>query len=170
MLKVWMGRYEEDGVTIAKSDFYFDNMFDNNLLLTDFSRRLIEECSQGSKVIAPGVLEHPERGCYAPMCLPTGVKTTLLTMYNEEVITDMVYCGDNCIPYIVEASREKDITVYTERFIYWFELYCRNGVSEILIMNTGNIVRNYREYFDAWIEHKDDITIKEVVEDEDGWW
>lgn len=37
-------------------------------------------------------------------------------------------------------------------------------------MNTGNIVRNYGEYFDAWIEHKDDITIKEVVEDEDGWW
>ena len=170
MLKVWLGLYEEPGVTVTRSDFYFNTVFNRELLLTDFSRRLIYECSQGSEVININQLKHPSRGYYAPEHLPTGVKTTLLTMYNDEVITDMVYCGDNCIPYIVEASREKDITVYTERFIYWFEPYCRNGVSEILIMNTGNIVRNYGEYFDAWIEHKDDITIKEVVEDEDGWW
>lgn len=168
MIKVWLGLYEEPGVTVTRSDFYFNTVFNRELLLTDFSRRLIYECSQGSEVININQLKHPSRGYYAPEHLPTGVKTTLLTMYNDEVITDMVYCGNNCIPYICEASREKDITVYTERLIYWFEPECRGGVDELLVMNTGTIVRDFCEYYDIWLDHEDDKNIIEV-EDEDGW-
>lgn len=157
MLKIWQGYYTNGDNTIRKPDGYFDMAFDKKNFLTDFSRRLIEDCG-GAKVLAENVFEHKWRGCHSADKLATGVKNILLAKYNPEVIVDLVYCGDNCIPYLIEASKEQDILVSSSRLVDFFD-YNMYGeaIESIYVMNDDTLYTQETDldYMGTWIYEYD---------------
>lgn len=156
MIKAWMGTYVEKGVALTNPDSYFNMFFDKSLILTDFSRRLIENVN-GTKVISEVELIHPDRGRIAVEHLASGVKTILLAMYNPEVITNVGYCGDNCIPYLIEASSDKDITIVMERLIDFYdeELY-GTKIDSMVVLNDNRGINSDIELFLAWADFQYD--------------
>ena len=164
MLHVWVGDFRRYG-TIGKPDYYFDTTFNPDLTGTDFARRLIHECSDESEVLAPGVFRHPRRGNYSIDNLPTGVKTILLAKYDKKVIVDLLYCGDNCLPYLAEIANEEDVTVCTSRHVNFFYPILERGEFKggIHAMNTDEIITNPFKWLVYLEDHKHD-----VIENEPG--
>lgn len=151
MLKIWVGNYNKEN-GLGKPDWWFNSHFDAKYTATEFSRQLIKDCSDGSEVIAPGAFKHPYRGYYSLDKLPTGVKTTLIAVYANEMIPNLLFCGDNCVRHLIRVAEKQDIVVSIQyRDIGFFlpdrNLSPRNG---IYIMNTGEIVSDYFAWSDAY--------------------
>lgn len=159
MLHVWLGNFKQKGVSLTKPDTHFNRYFELKNISTDFSKRLIESCADGAKLISEGVFMHPDWGMHGVTELPSGIKTTLLAKYNKEVITNMVFCGNNCIPFIVEASRDEDVTVSTMRYIYWYESGLIDDVDKVHIMNDDSYVINSWDYL---LKHNE-FSKKEII-------
>ena len=66
-------------------------------------------------------------------------------------------CGDNCVKWILEIGKRKDITVYLE---HWMDF---KGDFEIQFMNNGHIVHNAKEYCDALIDFDYDIDVNDNI-------
>ena len=164
MLKVWVGKYMRFG-RLGKPDTYFKSKFKQELTDTDFSRRLIYECSGGSEVIMPGIFKHPIRGNYMSEKLPTGVKTILLAKYDKRVVVDLLYCGNNCLTFLAEAANEEDIVVSTSRYVNFFPPI-HQGVEfkgGVMAMNTGEIINDPIDWLVYYDKHRND-----VIENEEG--
>lgn len=160
MLRVWIGDYDRrDG--LEKPDWWFNKYFDAKYTMTEFSRRLIKDCSDGSEVLAEGVFKHPTRGFYSLDKLPTGVKTALVAVYRNDRIPNLLYCGNNCIPYILEVAENQDVTVSIHHrtipfFIKEFGLVPKNG---ILILNNNKVIHSYEEWLDSYQMYKNSIIV-----------
>lgn len=171
MLHVWIGEYEKYD-SVGKPDSYFDTRFKTELTGTDFSRRLIHECSDGSEVLAPGVFKHPTRGNYSSDKLPTGVKNVLLAKYNKEVVIDLLYMGDNCLPFLAEIANEEDITVCTSRYVNFFPPIFTAGEFKggVYVMNTKQLITNIDDWFYVYAHHEHDVfEVDENDEDPFAW-
>lgn len=147
MLKIWQGTYTRwDKKALDSPDDYFDDNFDKKNVLSEFSRRLIKDCAKAD-VIADNVFEHEWRGVHTIKELASGVKTILLAKYNPEVIVDISFCGDNCIPYLIEISRERDITVIGSRLVDFFDEDMYGDSAEgIYVMNDDTYYTDDLEY------------------------
>lgn len=150
MLKIWQGTYTGKSA-LGCPDGYFEYYFEKENVLTDFSRRLIKDCARAD-VLADNVFEHEWRGTHTANELATGVKNILLAKYNPEAIIDLRFCGDNCIPYLIEASFERDITVIGGRLVDFFneEMYGLS-VDSIYVFNTDELINSRKGYMHTWI-------------------
>lgn len=64
------------------------------------------------------------------------------------MIPNLLFGGDNCIRYIIEAAEEQDVAVSVQyRDIgFYLQGHNLNTKSGIYIMNTGEIVRNHFDW------------------------
>ena len=153
MLKLWIGRREkEDDRYIGQPDFTFDEEIDKHCIDTDFGRRLIYACSGKARVINYVTLELPNGELLSPKELSSGTKNVFVMDNDPDSLCDLLWCGDNFFPFIAEIANHKDIEACTSRWLVPFDgCTHKNG---ILIMNTGKVVYNGKEFIDEVIGNR----------------
>lgn len=143
MLHLYIGHKQDYFLSGNK---VFDNRFDMNYLLEDFSKKVVKLVDK-SEVIDKYCIKSPVLGGIAPSLLSGGTKTLLMLRY-----TDLRFyleaMGDNCFPFLLEISKVKDIYMCTTRYRYLFKY----GFTEIFIENTEEIVTSDRRFLDLSFE------------------
>lgn len=151
MLKLYYGLLEDER-RVVNPDPYFNGMFDMHKIDTDFGRRVVKECSGVAKVHNYVTLELSNGEFISPEKLSSGAKNVLLMKEFPDIICDVLWCGENCEPFISEIAEERDLTVYTTRpFHPDLNYLFKDG---IYFINSGNIVRNNLEYIRECIKYK----------------
>lgn len=156
MLKLWLGRKDDDERYIGQPDFVFDEEVDTHCIETEFGKRVIYVCSGSANVINYASLSLPNGELISPKELSSGAKNIFVMDECKDVLCDLLWCGDNCIQFIAEIANRRNIEVCTTRWILPFnsKVEFKDG---ILIMNTGTIVRSAKEYIDEVIGKKLDV-------------
>ena len=153
MLEIQLGyswkELEEKNIYFSAADYY-DNFVDERVVLTDFGRKVIKEVDHGEvkdiHVIVTEIL-----GGISQNDLSGGTKA-LLTLYSDQsdgISLDICSMGDNCFPLLAELSEIKDIKLYTEDFR---RIFTDTGLKAVKITNTGQIITNDDEWYNAYIE------------------
>ncbi|MCD8325622.1 MAG: DUF4869 domain-containing protein [Lachnospiraceae bacterium] len=142
MLKIWY----YGGVKYMKdAPSYFDHVYEDEWILDPLVKEMILDVDL-STVISAHVIESPVLGAITPKELSGGVKVLILMLKDDSFVYNMSNCGDNCAKWILKIAEQKDLTVYLQH-IMRFE-----GEFSIMIMNTGKIVHNRKEYIHALLE------------------
>ena len=136
MLKIWY----YGGVEYMKdAPSYFNNVYEDEWLEDDFVKEMILDVDS-SKVISPHIIESPVLGAITPKELSGGVKVLILMLKDDSFVYNMSNCGNNCAKWILKIAEKKDLIVYLQHMLRF------TGEFEIMIMNTGKIVHNGKEY------------------------
>ncbi len=156
MLKLWLGRKDDDDRYVGQPDFIFDEEVDSHCIESPFGRRVVHECSGSATVINYASLSLPNGELISPKELSSGAKNIFVMDECMDVLCDLLWCGDNCLNFIAEIANRKDIEVCTTRWIMPFN--SEVGYNEgIKIMNTDVIVNTAKEYIDEVIGKKLDV-------------
>ncbi len=97
-----------------------------------------------SEVISAHLIESPVLGPISPKEISGGVKTLILMMFDDTgKIFNASSCGDNCAKWIVEIGKRKDLTINLHHVLD----FSSADDFDALMLNTGRMIRGYREYF-----------------------
>lgn len=107
MLNIYFGDME--GV-IFNPSLYFKNKRKEEWVTEPLSIKMIKDVDK-SEVIAGGVIKSPVFGLMPPEKLSGGVKTLILINNEPDKVFNASACGDNCAKWILEISKNKDITI-----------------------------------------------------------
>lgn len=136
MLKIWY----YGGVEYMKdAPAYFNNVYEDEWLEDNFVKEMILDVDN-SKVISPHIIESPVLGAITPRELSGGVKVLILMLKDDSFVYNMSNCGNNCAKWILKIAEKKDLIVHLQHMLRF------TGEFEIMIMNTGKIVHNGKEY------------------------
>lgn len=163
MIKVWLGQYTKVGTTLIYPDVYFEHAFNTENLSTSFSKKLLKTCANAT-VLHDDILKiKGRRSHYTALSLPSSVKATLLAVYNPEVILGTLHMSNDCISFLVEASKECDITVFTPKCINFFDPIYSDSDIMVMVMNTDTLYTEPVGYLEAcsiygydWLEDTPD--------------
>lgn len=140
MLKIYYGSLLNE---IKSASVYFDFNFEPEWLNDSLNQEMIEDIDK-SKVVATNIIESFVLGTIPPQWLPRGVKA-LICMNSDTsgMVFNLSNCGDNCVKWVYEISRHKDILVTTHHTMSF------RGINDLKaeMMNTGKIV-DYEGYLD----------------------
>ena len=139
MLNIYFGD-KEGSKYIYNPDSYFDHWYDPNWLVKDLSKEIIKAVDK-SEVIGPNLIQSPVFGAMSPDRLSRGTKTLILIDNDDEHIFNATHCGNNCVPYLLKIAKNKNVTVTLEYIMDFGTDF------EIKILNTGNVVNNFDDYF-----------------------
>ena len=139
MLNIYFGD-KEGSKYIYNPDSYFDHWYDPNWLVKDLSKEIIKSVDK-SEVIGQNLIQSPVFGAMSPDRLSGGTKTLILIDNDDEHIFNATHCGNNCAPYLLKIAENKDVTVTLEYIMDFGTDF------EIKILNTGNVVNNFDDYF-----------------------
>lgn len=139
MLNIYFGD-KEGSKYIYNPDSYFNHWYDPNWLVKDLSKEIIKAVDK-SEVIGPNLIQSPVFGAMSPDRLSGGTKTLILIDNDDEHIFNATHCGNNCAPYLLKIAENKDVTVTLEYIMDFGTDF------EIKILNTGNVVNNFDDYF-----------------------
>lgn len=123
---------------------YFDNTYEDEWITDPRSVEMIKDIDK-SDVIGTKVIDSPVLGSISVKELSGGVKTLILMLFDESgKIFNASACGDNCAKWIVEISKQKDLTIALHHIMDFdncddFSAY---------IINTDKQVNSYKEYLD----------------------
>ncbi|MCD8396657.1 MAG: DUF4869 domain-containing protein [Lachnospiraceae bacterium] len=153
MLKIWY----YGGVQYMKdAPSYFDHVYEDEWITDPFVREMIQDVDQ-STVISAHVIESPVLGAITPKEISGGVKVLILMLKDDSFVYNMSNCGDNCAKWILKIAEQKDLTVYLQHILRF------EGEFKIMIMNTGKIVHNRKEYVRGLLEAE---RLQEELQDE----
>ncbi|MCC8100974.1 MAG: DUF4869 domain-containing protein [Clostridiales bacterium] len=76
---------------------------------------------------------------------------------DDSFVYNMSNCGNNCAKWILKIAEQKDLTVYLQHILRF------EGEFKIMIMNTGKIVHNRKEYVRGLLEAE---RLQEELQDE----
>lgn len=158
MLKLWAsGDRSKSTLTYIPPDEYFDlRIYDYSFLGSDFAKRLLYDCSGGLKVINYETFLRPNGLYISPKEISSGAKN-VLCMYSRSnkdgFIYNMLWCGDNCNPYIAEVVKDKDVEAFSSRIYDPYECI-EDTPMTVQIMETGDIVTSSHDYMSVVIRHK----------------
>lgn len=136
MLKIW---YRGGCDFMKNAPKYFDNVWEEEWLEDEFVKEMILDVDK-SKVISPHLIESPVLGPIPPTYLSGGVKVLILMLKDDSFIYNLSNCGDNCAKWVLKIAEKKDLIVFLHHIMDFEDEF------EIMIMNTGNIVHNGKEY------------------------
>lgn len=140
MLKIIFGPAEN---AIYHPPTWFDNQYEDEWIIDPFAKEMIRDVDL-SEVIGPHLIESPVLGPISPKDISGGVKTLILMMFDESgKIFNASCCGDNCAKWIVEIGKRKDLTINLHHIMDFSSV----GEFDAEILNTGNMIHNYEEYF-----------------------
>ncbi len=167
---------EDDPKIRIDPDNAFKYTFRPEWLESDFAKRMVKIIDK-SEVISPYCINSPIFGQISPFMLSGGVKALLL-MLNMDSYMYVGAMGDNCLPFVVEMSKFKDVHLGVDGPVYFDgynpmwedrETYSdeeRNRLKlnlitemEAIITNTGKKIHTVDEYFNyyAYCDTKDDF-------------
>ena len=86
------------------------------------------------------IIESPVLGPITPRELSGGVKVLILLLKDDSWVYNISNCGDNCAEWILKIAETKDLTVYMEHVMKFPEPFT------IKLLNTGEILHNFKEY------------------------
>ncbi|MCD7764757.1 MAG: DUF4869 domain-containing protein [Lachnospiraceae bacterium] len=142
MLKIWY----YCGIEYMKdAPSYFDHVYEDEWIIDPLVKEMILDVDL-STVISAHVIESPVLGAITPKELSGGVKVLILMLKDDSFVYNMSNCGDNCAKWILKIAAQKDLTVYLQHILRF------DGDFNIMIMNTGKIVHNRKEYVNALLE------------------
>lgn len=130
---------------------YFNFMMDFHCIDTEFGRRVVKELSRVVKVHNYASLEISTGEFISPVELSHGAKNILIMAFAEDsVVTNMLFCGDNCNKFVAEICKTKDLNLITTRLYNpWYRVEDTASLdSGVRIWNTGKIVYTQVEYVD----------------------
>ena len=141
MLSVYLGKMEE---AVYYPPVYFDNRYENEWITDKRSVEFIKDVDK-SEVISTHLIESPILVPISPEELSGSVKTIMLMLFDETGrIFNASVCGDNCAKWILKLGEQKDLTINLRHVMRFGK-----DPFEILILNTGTIVRNMSEFVDV---------------------
>lgn len=128
----------------------FNARFKPEWLEDDMVKRMILDVDK-SEVISPYCVVSPILGQIPNTSISGGVKALIL-MLKTDYIVNASSCGDNCVKWIIEISKIKDITIRlghcmkfpTEQNVWdSIDAYC---------INSGKRINSYSDYVDEVLE------------------
>lgn len=138
MLKLYFGNLDGE---LYSGDGFFNSTVDEGVLLTDFGKTVVNEIDK-SEVHGRNLIISPVLGGIPPERLSGGTKT-LLSLYSEDnVIFRLSAMGDNCLPFLADIARVKDIVLSTSEFR---PLFKNSSLDKVLILNDNSIVTNDKD-------------------------
>lgn len=138
MLNIIYGEIEEQNY-IFDPDTFFNNTYEDEWITDKLSIEMIKDVDK-SEVIGPHLIESPVLGPISQKELSGGVKTLILINNDLNHIFNASACGDNCAKWLLEIGKVKDVTI---RLGYFMDF--GDGDFEIIVKNTGKLVRNRSE-------------------------
>lgn len=138
MLNIIYGELEAQNY-IFDPDTFFNNTYEDDWITDDLSVAMIKDVDN-SEVVGPHLIESPVLGPISQKELSGGVKTLILINNDLNHVFNASACGDNCAKWLLEIGKVKDVTI---RLGYFMDF--GDGDFEIIVKNTGKLVRNRSE-------------------------
>ena len=146
MLKVYFGNNEK---ALRSGDGYFDNWLDDDCLETEFAKEVVREIDK-SELISKNLVQSPVIGAVPPKFLSGGAKSLLILRFSD-VEMNITAFGENCYPYIIKISKEKDITICSNNA---FRIFERGDLDSMLILNDGSFIHSDDELIQKWLLYR----------------
>ena len=135
--------YGDEPRSIYNTNVYFKNTYESEWLESELAKKMIQDVDD-SEVLGGECIKSPVLGQIPPERLSGGVKTLLLMLNEPDRIFNASTCGDNCAKWILKLGEQKDLTINLRHVMRFGK-----DPFEILILNTGTIVRNMSEFVDV---------------------
>lgn len=146
MLRVHFGKNPLPN-EILNVDLTFDLNVENDWLNTEFAKRVIKEIDN-SVHVKDGYIESPFWGAMSPDKLSTGCKNVLLMkFYPDPVVFYGTKCGNNCLPFVLEIAREKDLDIHFQHLMKFPE----DAYFDAYIVNEDKMVHSSFEVAKAYV-------------------
>lgn len=105
-----------------------------------------------SDVVGVHLIESPVLVPISIKEISGGVKTLILMAFDQSGrIFNASACGDNCVKWIVELGRKKDLTINLHHVMDFSSV----PEFEAVMLNTGMVVHSYGEYLEEAIRIKE---------------
>lgn len=135
MLKIFFGDMPK---AIYNTEVYFKNKYQDSWLLDPMTREMIKSIDD-SVVVGDKVIDSPYLGMIPPTSLSGGVKTLILIQNEPKTVFNASTCGDNCVKWLLELAKEKDITVNLNHIMDFGKDF------EVYVLNEKKTVNNMRD-------------------------
>ena len=148
MLKIVFGEVEHG---VYHPPTYFDNQYEDHWITNPLSVEMIKDIVK-SEVVGTHLIESPVLGPISTKEISGSVKTLILMAFDESgKIFNASACGDNCVKWIVEIGKRKDLTINLHHVMDFSSV----PVFEAVMLNTGVVVHSYGEYLEEAIRIKE---------------
>lgn len=148
MLKIVFGEVEHG---VYHPPTYFDNQYEDHWITNPLSVEMIKDIDK-SEVVGTHLIESPVLGPISTKEISGSVKTLILMAFDESgKIFNASSCGDNCVKWIVEIGKRKDLTINLHHVMDFSSV----PVFEAVMLNTGVVVHSYGEYLEEAIRIKE---------------
>ena len=138
MLKIFYGDMEK---AIYNTSVYFDNVYLDNWLEDDFTKRIIKDIDKAT-VLGARAIDSKILGVIPVTSLSGGVKTLLLMHHEPEHVYNASTCGDNCAKWILRIAKqaEQDLVINLHHIMDFGD-----KPFEIEVINNHQIVHSMAE-------------------------
>lgn len=148
MLKIVFGEVEHG---VYHPPTYFDNQYEDHWITNPLSVEMIKDIDK-SEVVGTHLIDSPVLGPISTKEISGSVKTLILMAFDESgKIFNASACGDNCVKWIVEIGKRKDLTINLHHVMDFSSV----PVFEAVMLNTGVVIHNYGEYLEEAIRIKE---------------
>ena len=149
MLKVYLGKdylFMDNKVSYVSD--HFDAVYENTWFASEFVQRVVKEIDEVTYFGSGDVFISEEYGAMSARDLSSGAKALILLANCPGLIVSGDRMGDNCVPFLMELAKEKDISITLCHIMHFdleesFEFYC---------IPQNKVIRDFGEFLDAWEE------------------
>lgn len=145
MLNIWFDGFGHNCITgppvyfnLHKSKDWFNN---------DYVRKIIKDID-GVTAVKDEYMEEPILGAMSPERLSSGCKALILLYTVPDINIYASRMGDNCAKYIIDISKEKDITITLHHAMLFPCDF------EARILDNGVITHSAEEYLHEYFDWK----------------
>lgn len=149
MLYIHVGQVERE--CIRTIDPYFNRNKSKDWFNRDDVKKIIKNIDL-SIAVKDEYIESPVFGGMSPTKLSTGCKAVILMAVLEKPYIYATKCGDNCVPDILEISRNKDVHITLHHIMQFPE----SGF-EAVITESGKKVCTFGGFVDEYYRIRDNF-------------
>lgn len=139
-LQVLIGHMENE---LSGVDGYFDNRYELSWIENPLAIEILKDICDyqshvGHAITVKSIFDHENYVTISMRGLPSGVKALLIMLNTDEEFVSATRCGENCIKWIEEISKVKDLKI-TINYPVRFEV-------PTLILNDGSTTMTGKEF------------------------
>lgn len=139
MVSVYFGL---DKNAVLSIDNYFDHAFMHEWLKDDVVKKMIKDIDK-SDVLSEYCIQSPVLGQIPPEKLSGGVKACILIWVMDELVVDLIACGENCEDWLSYIFNNKEkVRVSMSGYDLTFRGKEISGICE----NDGSIIKDYNDW------------------------
>ena len=149
MLNIFIGREHYDDFVLDSRVTFRQNK-KPEWFEDDFVKRFLKEVDNTEVLFEEALKDYKGRGI-SPEMISTGCKTLCCAYFLDGPIYGTLM-GDNCVPFLMEIAKKKDITMMIEHFMEIPDKYFK----ELKISVQGKPCDSEDEYADRYCEWVDE--------------